>query len=370
MRILLLDWTLPKLLKDSDSIAGGAASEWYSWIKGIRGNKHEFILLTFKGASDFIAKKLDFEIAESYNDKKSLPILGWLYYKFPSLFFAIKKAKPDVIITMCATNFVGVLPIIGKILDIPFAFRVANDPDVDGRKKAIMGSASYYFYRFGLKITKYILAQNSYQYERMKRDFPDKYIINLPVPYSMENYRLPSSQNEREYVAWVANFRYQKNLKALFDVATSLPNINFHIAGLAQPNIDDETAKAVEELKKMKNVKFVGYIPRSGMHNFYRKALLLLNTSRWEGFSNAFLEAWAAGVPVVTTQNVNPDNLIPRFGLGVVAENYTDLPNKILEMINHPEYTDFIFRTHNYVKENHDPIKLTNVLIDFLTKNK
>ena len=54
MKILLLDWALPKLLKDSDSISGGAASEWYSWIKGITANGHEFVLLTFKGANEYI----------------------------------------------------------------------------------------------------------------------------------------------------------------------------------------------------------------------------------------------------------------------------------------------------------------------------
>ena len=370
MKILLLDWALPKLLKDSDSISGGAASEWYSWIKGITANGHEFVLLTFKGANEYIGKKLEFDVIESYDANTGINKLSWFYYKFPSLFSAIKNSNPDLIVTMCANKFVGTLALIAKILRIPFVFRVANDPDVDERVKSVLGFAHYLFYRFGLKLTKYILAQNSYQYERIKSDFPNKFVINLPVPYLIEDRRLPTSKNEREYVAWVANFRYQKNLKALLDVATALPGIDFRVAGLAQPNMDAETAEAVKNLKTLKNVEFVGYIPRSGMNDFYRKAIVLLNTSRWEGFSNAFLEAWASGVPVVTTQNVNPDNLSPRFGLGVVAENYTDLPNKILEMINHPEYTDFIFRTHNYVKENHDPIKLTNVLIDFLTKNK
>jgi glycosyltransferase involved in cell wall biosynthesis len=43
-----------------------------------------------------------------------------------------------------------------------------------------------------------------------------------------------------------------------------------------------------------------------------------VNTSDYEGFSNAFIQAWMRRVPVATL-TVDPDGLLSRGGLGVVG---------------------------------------------------
>ena len=159
-------------------------------------------------------------------------------------------------------------------------------------------------------------------------------------------------------------------MKALLDVVKKLPKLNFKIAGQAQPNLDDETYNAIKELKELKNVEFTGYIKRSEINEFFSGAKVLLNTSRSEGFSNTFLEAWANGVPVVTTKNVNPDNLITKYKLGIVADDYADLSQKIIELVNAPDYDEYAKRTYNYVKENHDPKLLSKRLVDFVMHNE
>ena len=366
MKILYLSWDLPELLKNSDNFCGGAAVEWYSWIKGILANNHKFILLSYKGSIDYIEKRLDFEIIESYDKNKGIKKLRWLYYRFPSLYFAVKKSKPDFTISEGATALSGMLAIISKLLNIPYIYRIANDPDVDDRLKSIKGFYDYHFYKIGLKLTRYIIAQNSYQYNKIKERYPNKKVIILHNPYIIENNDIPISPKNREYIAWVGNFRYQKNLKALSEIALKLSNYNFKIAGLPYPNLDGETSNALKSLKSLNNVEFVGYIKRSSINNFFKKAKILLNTSRWEGFSNTFLEAWAAGVPVVTTKNVNPDDLISKYKLGLVADDYSDLPDKINEIINAPDYEEYVKRTHNYVDKHHNPELLAKAMVDFV----
>ena len=201
MRILYQSFGLPELLKDSDNISGGVAVEWYSWIKGIKLNNYEFLLLSYKGAKEYIGKKLDFEIIESYDQNKGIPILRWLYYRFPSFYNSVKKSKPDLIITEGASALIGILAIIGKLLNIPFVYRVASDPDVDNRLKSTTGIFDYYFYLIGFKLTKYIVAQNSYQLKKVEEKFPNKKIIILHNPYVIENKNISLSSEGRDYIA-------------------------------------------------------------------------------------------------------------------------------------------------------------------------
>ena len=216
------------------------------------------------------------------------------------------------------------------------------------------------------------MAQNSYQLNKLKEKYPKKNIFVLHNPFVIENNDISVSLESRKYIAWIGNFRYQKNLKALFEIALKLPEYNFKIAGKPHPNLDDETTEALKRLGTLKNVKFVGYIKRSDINSFFRKARILLNTSRWEGFSNTFLEAWAAGVPVVTTQNVNPDNIVSKYNLGKVADCYDQLHELLKTIINYDksEYNKLALNCHEYVKVNHDPKILVRKFVSYLRSNK
>ena len=38
-----------------------------------------------------------------------------------------------------------------------------------------------------------------------------------------------------------------------------------------------------------------------------------------------FLEACAAGTPIITTKNVNPNNAVTKYQLGIVTETHNEL---------------------------------------------
>ena len=54
--------------------------------------------------------------------------------------------------------------------------------------------------------------------------------------------------------------------------------------------------------KVLKNLRYVGFIPRNHLKAFYTKAKALLITSRAEGMPTVMLEALAHGTPVITTK--------------------------------------------------------------------
>ena len=355
-KILYFDFNLPYLIKDANHPVGGATVEWYAWIKGFTANNHKVGVLTWKGATEYIGKPTECDILESYNPKGGIPRLN-LLYKYPSILNTIKQYQPDYLVQECMGPETGIMAYIGKKLNIPFTYRVATDISADGRYKKTIPKHIQLFFRYGLKNSQAIICQNNYQYENLKKKFPNKKISIIHNPYYYEGV-LPQikKHTERKYIAWMAIFKYQKNLPALYECVKKLPDIEFRIAGTAKASgyLDEKTRMALDALKKCENANFVGYVKRFDVIPFLSEAYALLNTSHIEGFSNTFLESFAAGTPIVTTQRVDPDNIIANNNLGNVANDYSEIPELLTSLFKDKNYNNIAQRCRNYVTEKHN----------------
>ena len=362
MRLLYQSFAIINLLKDNNKPVGGAAVEWFTWIKAFRILGCEFGVITQKGISTKIKKENNFDILESFELNKGIPKLRLFTYRIPILLKVIKKYNPDFIIQGCATENTGILAFIALLLNKPFIHRVGSDMDVDGRVYKDFFFITKYLHKFGLARANHISCQNQYQYKKLREKFPNKSISILHNPYFFNKYNFEN--NTKEYIAWIGNFRYEKNLPALAEIAKKLPQYSFKIAGTKFHTTDEDTIKGLEILEKLANVEFVGHNSNDLIPEFLSKAYCLLNTSRLEGFSNTFLEAWAVGVPVVSTKNVNPDYIITTYKLGIITDNYEEIPKKIDQLISDQQYKNFSQRCIDYVKEKHDPVKLAQKFLN------
>jgi len=360
---------MPYLLKDTDFPVGGATVEWHAWIKGLLSNNQKVGVLTFKGARKYINKAVGFDIVESYGLNEGARVLRWFYKRFPAIYNAVREYQPNFLIQECAGFETGLMAFIGSKMKIPFIYRVANDMDADDRYKKRLHKYQQMAYRFGLKHADAIICQNNYQYERFKRKYPLKKISIIHNPYYNAGV-LPAirSHNERKYIAWLGIFQSQKNLPALLEIVESLPGIEFWLAGRSGNHLDNDTKLALNKLNQCSNVKFVGYLKRTEIIHFLSNAYAMLNTSHYEGFSNTFLESFLAGTPVITTDKVDPDNIIYNHKLGLIAKDYAEIPSLIISIIKNNNY-DIIAQTcRQYVLREHDPKILANRLIEILSK--
>jgi glycosyltransferase involved in cell wall biosynthesis len=66
------------------------------------------------------------------------------------------------------------------------------------------------------------------------------------------------------------------------------------------------------------NLELLDPLPHRELSRLIAGAAAVVNTSAYEGMPNAFLEAWAHGVPVLTLQ-FDPDSIVARNGLGISA---------------------------------------------------
>ncbi len=365
LKFLFVDFALPNLLKDNEFPAGGAAMELLSWIEGINLIGHKVGVLTWKGAKKFINKDLDFDIVESFEQKKGIPFLRLFYYWLPNVLSAIKNYNPDIIIQMGSGRLTFISAYASKKLKKTFVYRVVSDKDVDERIKKKLHKRDLFLYRSALKNTNIFVCQNNYQYENMKEKFPKKKCCILYPPFEISKDLAPLKGKEKSFIAFMGGgFRYEKNIVELENVAKFLPDVKFKITGKPSINTDKLSMNAIEKLKTLNNVEFVGYIKRTEIYSFLSQAFALLNTSVLEGFPTNFLEAWSIGIPVITTKNVNPDSIITNKQLGMVTDSYDDLPLTIQKLIDSEPNEELRKRCSEYVKNYHNPETLARKLIE------
>lgn len=367
-KFLIFDFNIPGIIDGTKSGGGGASIQVCNWILGLLKTGQKVGIIVDEN-TNIINGKREIEIVRSFDLKKGIPIINWLYYRYPRLKQSIKKNNPDYILQAGAGFITWILSYISKKNNIVFIHRIANDVDTDERIKKRLNLATRLFYYQGLTNSKVIICQNKYQYHNLKRIFPDK---NLKILYNpFYNYELPKSIklfNNRKYIAWLGLFQYQKNLPGLLNVVKKMPEMMFKIGGIPQSNIDKKTEMALIELRKCSNVVFLGYIKRAEINGFLGNAYALLNTSHYEGFSNTFLESFAAGTPVITTSKVDPDNIIATNGLGYVSYDFSAIPDLINRLINinKDDYYEMCVRCRHHVEKNHDPMKLASELLKFI----
>lgn len=118
-------------------------------------------------------------------------------------------------------------------------------------------------------------------------------------------------------------------------------------------------------MRQLPNVEFVGYLSRNELIDFLGNAKFLINTSHYEGFSNTFQEAMVCGTPILTTENVNPDQIVQKFNIGFVYSNPVDLSSK-LNQLSEKEYDKMSNNCTCYVEDYHNNKTLAKRLVDFL----
>lgn len=83
----------------------------------------------------------------------------------------------------------------------------------------------------------------------------------------------------------------------------------------------------------MPNVTILPYIPYDQVEEYYANAGLLINTSLFEGFPNAFLQAAKYGVPILSL-NVDPGGMLTEHGCGRCCNgDFEAMKSSLVEMM-------------------------------------
>jgi glycosyltransferase involved in cell wall biosynthesis len=115
---------------------------------------------------------------------------------------------------------------------------------------------------------------------------------------------------------WIARCQPIKRPHIFLDLAEALPDAR---CVMISPNEDAALWRSVSaRAASLKNVTFIERVPYAEAQAFYDRAEVFVNTSTWEGFANAFIQA-GQGEAAILSLSVNTDGVLTRFSAGACA---------------------------------------------------
>jgi glycosyltransferase involved in cell wall biosynthesis len=280
-------------------------------------------------------------------------LLEW--YRF------LASERPTWLFWECASHLWGPLVEIARFLGVRTIFHAAFDNDVRPRKALAWRRRWWPLYSWGLERTDRIFVQHGGQLCDLPLRWQSKACI-LPKVCVLQNVvddktNVKNHTERDRYVAWVGMLRYHKRPDILVEIAHQAPCIRFVVCGgvsnFGTPPGYGE--RVVDNLRKLRNVEFLGQVAPDKAQQVISDAALLFSTSDKEGFPNIFTQAWSSGTPVVSLK-VDPDGIMARAGIGVVSGNAARAIADITALIDSPERRDEIaVRARDFILENHSP---------------
>ena len=159
---------------------------------------------------------------------------------------------------------------------------------------------------------------------------------------SWSNIRSSLTNPTAPVIVTVGNIRRVKGhdvlIRAAAIVASKFSGVRFSIAGeVLEPDFYNELQQLAQRLGISEQISFTGEITE--LSSFLASATLFVLPSRSEGFSNAIVEAMAAGLPVIASDvGGNTEAVIDdTTGRIVPPEDVGALASAMLEMLGNPD---------------------------------
>ena len=228
---------------------------------------------------------------------EGIPVVRFLHPRLTSLWRALTRVDADVYYQRTAAAYTGFMAAFTRRHDRRSIYAGASDVDFVPGKQDIKYARDRKIFEWGLARVDRIITQHEIQRETLKANYGrDSTVIpSCHVPPA------GARADRRGYILWAATVRPSKQPEVILEMARRLPQYPFVVVGGPDPGRREQQyyESIRDAAKPLPNVKFVGFVPFAEIDQYFNGARIFVNTSRYEGFPNTFLQAWARGLPSV-----------------------------------------------------------------------
>ncbi|MCE5336068.1 MAG: glycosyltransferase [Desulfobacteraceae bacterium] len=252
-------------------------------------------------------------------------MVAWL----AGLWRAMSAADASIYYQRCAGLITGVVAAFCKTHGRRFVYAGANDwnffPPRDLQLQALQERTGY---RYALKRADLITVQSLTQLHLLKKNWGlDGTFIPNCLPEGPGN---ETAGKPGKYFLWVGGMRRAKRPDRLAALARACPDLRFVMISGGAKDSDDYTERMNEQIRSVPNIDCRGFVPYPETHAYFESAIALVNTSDYEGFSNTFLQALRAGIPIVSY--LDPDGILAENSIGFPVRSDKELIETIREI--------------------------------------
>jgi len=237
-------------------------------------------------------------------------------FKSVAILRRLARERHDLYVTRSASGINGLVFLASRLSGGRHLHMCAHDDECSGKVDATLSRMARRFHRLAMRRADAIACQTEAQREALRQYYNRDAAVcpNLPPPAPPEEAGQP-----RDGVLWVGRDVEWKRPELFVELATRLPDHTFTMVCQPQPGRDVGRLGA----NAPDNLKIVPGLPFRETERLFATHQVFVNTSRVEGFPNTFLQAAAAGTPIVSL-SVDPGGLIARRKAGFVCDGWSE----------------------------------------------
>lgn len=346
---------------------GGAEIQISLLINFFLRNGHDVFYIC-QGDKNIIKPKVEENGLRLYQIKN--PLRGYrflLKLNKKKIYNILDREKPDIIYQRGNFNYWDLITRYGRLKGVPIVSGLSNERHC---KKIKPRFGIYFlqdFLREKMKVKYYnnstlIISQTEYQKRMMKKEFGLNSIVipnGHPVPDGPFKKKMPSC------AIWVANIKPIKRPEMFIEITKQLDGLGYRFIMIGRPNKGKYQEKINSFINEVKDLEYLGELPLKETNEYISTSHVLVNTSKSEGFSNTFIQAWLRETPVVTLSS-DPDGIIGREGLGRKSGNMEKCIIDVEDLLKDQEMVEKIgSKGRKYAVDNFD---IENIGMIYLEK--
>ncbi len=282
----------------------------------------------------------------------------------------LRQLRPDVIYQRVACAYTGIAAYYAKHAGCNMVWHIAHDNDLSVQGASFSGPVvkriENAMIRYGIRNATRIIAQTAHQAELLVTHYGRNAVAVVPNLHP-----LPSETIDKSgcvTVVWVANFKTWKQPEVFVRLAAELGGIGgvrFVMVGAPHTGKSPRLDPLLAQINATPALEYVGPKSQEEVNEILAKAHIFVNTSRYEGFANTFIQAWMRRVPVVSL-HVNPDNVFGTQQVGIHAGDYEGLKSAVMRLIlDAPQREALGAAARAYALNHHSPRNVWRIVEAF-----
>ena len=340
---------------------GGAEYQALLLVEALcRTQRFDVFYLCQRVAENYIPSGYTIRVA----GKKYLPGQFSSFLAVKEVLTELNRIRPDIIYQKVGGILTGIAGYYARKHGVKFIWHIASDDDVVPQwnanlKRAIRTVPERLFLYFGARRTTTIAAQTGHQARLLKEKFGIATASFIPVGHPLPEG--PVVKAEKLSVLWVANLKPLKRPEVFVRLAEKFSDRNdVRFVMVGRQGWGGWFQQLQKEMGSLPNFTYAGELPQEQVNELLSQGHILVNTSRYEGFSNTFVQAWLRKVPVVSL-TVDPDGLLASEKIGYRSGTFEQLCDDVGALIeNRTLREEMGSRAYAYAASHHSVEKMTS----------